>query len=301
MIIPTARLLAALHDDDASVAPVRAPGTAAVLPIWAGPDPRNDAIVTRVALANLFTSRPLVKFLTVTGDSAAWTRDVHDTIARWLPRQVQVYTREVANERYSARVATRFSRGGPFSTSSLTIPLDEIDAEVAIYARRLPHLAEIVLRVPGTHDTAHAVAVSAAIDFLESFSSLVVAIVTISSARDVYGILDALQRNHSGLTRLAVLTAPGCDVLRAAGPARIRLEDTVIRALEGFTQLEHLVLDDGLMCALLYEALGRLPRLKHLDRLAGPFPDDSEAKVSRVLRSTLLKEASGFPNKQSPI
>lgn len=291
MLPSTAHLLAALHDDamDSDVA-LRPPGTAIITRL-----PTRDE--NDVALPLPFTSLPSLRFLTIAGDSSSWTQDVIDTILRWLPGQVQVYTREVTDDQRSAQVklTTRFLRGDKFFISSLTIPLDQIDVEIATYALQLPALAEIVLRAHSTRNTSHTVT-DVALRFLQSFGSLVVAIFTISSEKDIVYVLDALQHKHPGLTRLAVLTAPGCNLLSATGSARIRLENTIIRGLEGFTQLEHLVLDEGLMCPLLDEALGRLHRLKYVNYLAGPFPIASETEVSRVLRSTLLESALGFPN-----
>lgn len=229
-----------------------------------------------------------MKFLTITSNGASWTQENIDAILSCLPDQLQVYTRELTDDQHSARfrLTTRFWRRDEYSISSLTIPFDQIDEEIAFQAMQLPNPAEIVLRAPSSNRTSHDEA-HIALGFLGSFGSLVVATVIINSDRDVSNVLNALQDSHPGLTRLAVLVVPGCDLLSSGEYAKIELEDRMIRGLEGFTQLEHLVLDEGLICPLLLEALGRLHRLKHLNCMAGPFYSDSEVEVSWVLRSTL--------------
>ncbi len=185
-----------------------------------------------------------------------------------------------------ARITTLFSQGEPFLVSHLALQIDEVDEEVAVEALSLPVLSELVLRASRRCSSVDALDVT--IRFLKSFSTLVVATVTVTTDEDVNSVLQALQMNHPGLTRLALLMPANCDTPKVTESIRIRLENAVIQGLECFTQLEHLVLDEELKFPLLNEALGRLPRLQHLTYIAGPFSVDSEAEVSRILRSTIL-------------
>ncbi len=275
----------------------RPPGTTVVvrLPNWDElSDTRNDAVVTRTPSPFLPTLHHDAKFLTVIGDKASWTQEVLDAVSGLLTDQIQVYTRELTDDECSARIrlTSRFWRGDEYTISSLTIPLERIDEDISCRLLQLPNLAEIFLGAFNPHNATRIIEV--ALGFLGSFNSLVVATIVISSDTDIVNVLKALQDNHPGLTRLAVLVDPRYNVLSIPQYVRIELEDRMIRGLEGFTQLEHLVLDESLMCPLLLEALRRLHNLKYLNCAAGPFSESSGAEISCLLRSTL--ELSPFPN-----
>lgn len=283
MSLSTAQLLAALHDD-AGAAAMHPPGTAVITHLpTPGSDAASDAAVSRT-LTDVLSTHPFVQHITLICDSAVWTQDVLELVHRWLPSQIKVYTREVVDHPRNrrAKLTAVFSRGEPFFISHLAFQTDEIDEEVAAEALRLPALAELVLRAPRQYP---AVDTCVTLRFINSFSSLVVATVTLTTDEEVYSVLTALQNNHPGLTRLALLVSAGSDLSNATGSTKIRLENAIVRGLECFTQLEHLVLDEGLKFSLLNEALLRLPRLQHLTCMTAPF---SEEEVSRVLRSTLL-------------
>ena len=287
MSLSTARLLAALHDDAGSAA-MRPPGAAVVtlLPT-PGSDAASDAAVSRT-LAAVFLTHPFVQHFTLIGDSASWTQSVVEFISHRLPPRIKVYTREVVDRLRNrrARITMLFYQGEPFLVSHLALQIDEVDEEVAAEALSLPVLSELVLRASRRCSSVDALDVT--VRFLKSFSSLVVATVTVTTDEEVNRVLQALQINHPGLTRLALLMPANCETSKVTDPIRIRLENAIIQGLECFTQLEHLVLDEGLKFPLLNEALGRLPRLQHLTYIAGPFSVDSEAEVSRILRSTFL-------------
>ncbi len=296
-MISTAQLLTDLHDDDAVSIAARPPGTAVVvrLPNWDESHTRNDAVVPRPRPFLLPTFHPHVKFLTVTGDKASWSQGAVDQISDLLTDRVQVYTRELTDHQCSARIrlTSRFWRGDEYTVSFLAIPLEKIDEESSCRLLQLPNLAEIFLGASNPHNASRNEE-EPALAFLGSFNSLVVATIVISNDRDLLNVLKALQDNHPGLTRLAVLVDPRYNVLSIPQYVRIELEDRMIRGLESFTQLEHLVLDESLMCPLLLEALRRLHNLKYLNCAAGPFSESSGAEISCLLRSTL--ELSAFPN-----
>ena len=301
-MISTAQLLADLHDDDAVSVAARLPGTTVVvrLPNWDElSDTRNDAVVPR--------NRPLlpnfhhVKFLTVTGAKASWTQEAVDSVSSLLTERVQVYTRELTDDQCSARIrlTSRFWRGDEYTISSLTIPLFKIDEEGSCRFLQLPNLAEIFLGASNPHDVSRSKE-EIALSFLGSFNTLVVATIVISSDSNLVNVLKALKDSHPGLTRLAVLVDRSYNVVSIPQSLRIELEDRMIRGLEGFAQLEHLVLDEGLMCPLLLEAIRRLHHLKRLNCIAQPFSESTEAEVSRLLRSS-LEHSPPFSNEWSSV
>ncbi|KJA15396.1 hypothetical protein HYPSUDRAFT_370618 [Hypholoma sublateritium FD-334 SS-4] len=284
MSLSTAQLLAALNNDGVFAA-IQPPGTAIItyLPTPTS-DAASDAAAVSRTLTHVLSSHPFVQHITLIGDSAIWTQDVLELVRRWLPSRIKVCTREVVDHQRNrrAKLTTVFSRGKPFLVSHFALQADEIDEEVAAEALCLPALVELVLRAPRQHC---AVNTSVILRFINSFSSLVVVTVTITTDDGVYSVLTALQNNHPGLTRLALLMSPDSNLSNATGSTRIQLENATVRGLECFAQLEHLVLDEGLQFPLLSEALLRLPHLQHLTCMTAPF---SEEEVSRILRSTLL-------------
>lgn len=109
--------------------------------------------------------------------------------------------------------------------------------------------------------------------------------VTVNTARDIEQILTAL-RDHP---RLALLTSPASRIPFLIGQGKVRLENAIINGLEGFAQLECLVIEPNLyhMSDLIAEAIDRLPRLQASPNTTLPLSANREAAISRYFTDTL--------------
>jgi hypothetical protein len=231
-----------------------------------GPDmDAGEDFRLRTNLQNKVAVPADLQVLTVISDSLAWTKQRNDLIRHWLPSSVKKYNVIVVDPRCrrhcEARVSTCYYEGIPTSiVSYIAFPIDEVDEELAHAIIQLPSLKELTIRNSKRPSFLEK-------DFtflfrmLSSFSALEVVCISLSDGENIEDILIALQLNHPNLTRLALLVSPSFHL---GNPSKAAFENAVIRGLESFTQLERLIITQGLSNDLLLASLGRLPHLKDL-------------------------------------